>query len=424
MLRAVVITLEHDEDTATAGRAILLAGTIYDTIRSLASDHIDNEKKVMITKRLLSLLLLLPLLLVSVGVARADTIHIVQPGDTLWEISQLYGVSIEDIAAANNLPDGRTIMLGFPLIIPGVDGPLGAPTPVPAPATPRPARTYAVPDTAVAANGGVIHTVAPGDTLFSISMTYNILMSDIMEANDLENPRLVQVGRKLFIPGATLAGRAGSTAAATPAAPAATAVAAVPAAPSANLFKNGDFEGDWYFYLYNELQVPTGWQLATDEGPNTLDPGSGGLFNRPEVRVVGTNQLPPNEWDWFIANGTKAVKVFKGGAPTAFSMFQDVYLQPGRYRMTLNFFPDIVADYNQGGERSWNTHPLAGEVSIIHNDGGTNWSAVTAGQKNNRVYEFTVGQAGAHRLGAAFRNRFETANNGWFLDDWRLERIG
>ena len=379
----------------------------------------------MITKRILVTLLILPLLLLSVGVARADTIHVVQPGDTLYEISQTYGVSIEAIAEANNLPNIRAVMLGFPLVIPGVDGPLGAPTPTPAPATPRPARTYTVPASAVATDGGVIHTVAPGDTLFSISMTYNIYMASIIEANDLPNPRVVALGSKLFIPGATLAGRAGSAAGATAAgATPAAAVAAAPAAPGANLFKNGDFEGDWYFYLYNELQVPTGWQLATDEGPNTLNPGSGGLFNRPEVRVVGTNQLPPNEWDWFVRNGTKAVKVFKGGAPTAFSMFQDVYLQPGRYRMTLNFFPDIVADYNQGGERSWNTDPLAGEVSIIHNNGGTNWSGATAGQKNSRVYEFTVGQAGAHRLGAAFRNRFETANNGWFLDDWRLERIG
>jgi len=377
----------------------------------------------MTTKRFLALVLILPLLLVGVGVARADTIHIVQPGDTLYEISQLYGVSMEEIAAANNLANIRAVMLGYPLLIPGVDGPLGAPTATPGPQTPRPARTYAVPDTAVAAPGGVIHTVATGDSLFSISMTYNILMSAIQEANNLDNPRLVAVGQKLFIPGATLAGRAGTTTAVTtPAAPA--AVAAAPAAPGANLFKNGNFEGDWYFYLYNELQVPTGWQLATDEGPNTLDPGSGGLFNRPEVRVVGTNQLPPNEWDWFVLDGTKAVKVFKGGAPTAFSLFQDVYLQPGRYRMTLNFFPDIVADYNQGGERSWNTDPLAGEISIIHNNGGTNWSAVTAGQKNSRVYEFTVTTAGAQRLGAAFRNRFETANNGWFLDNWRLERIG
>ena len=377
----------------------------------------------MVTKRILVTLLLLSLLLLSVGVARADTIHVVQPGDTLYEIAQLYGVSMEEIAEANNLANIRAVMLGFPLVIPGVDGPLGAePTTTPRPATtPRP---YVVPASAVAVPGGVQHTVEAGDTLFRISMIYNVAMTTIAEANNLADGRTVRLGQKLFIPGATLAGRAGSATATPRPVAAATPAAGAVAATGANLFKNGDFEGDWYFYLYNELQVPTGWQLATDEGPNTLNPGSGGLFNRPEVRVVGTNQLPPNEWDWFIRNGTKAVKVFKGGAPTAFSMFQDVYLQPGRYRMTLNFFPDIVADYNQGGERSWNTDPLAGEVSIIHNGGGTNWSGVTAGQPNSRVYEFTVGQAGAHRLGATFRNRFETANNGWFLDDWRLERIG
>jgi LysM repeat protein len=378
----------------------------------------------MSTKRLLVTLLLLSLLLLSIGVARADTIHVVQPGDTLYEIAQLYGVSMEEIAAANNLANIRAVMLGYPLIIPGVDGPLGAePTTTPRPlTTPRP---YVVPTSAVAVPGGVQHTVEAGDTLFRISMIYNVAMTTIAEANDLSDGRTVRLGRKLFIPGATLGGRAG-TATATPRPVAgATAAAGAVAATGGNLFKNGDFEGDWYFYLYNELQVPTGWQLATDEGPNTLTPGSGGLFNRPEVRVVGTNQLPPNEWDWFVLNGTKAVKVFKGGAPTAFSMFQDVYLQPGRYRMTLNFFPDLVADYNQGGQRSWVTDPLAGEVSIIHNNSGSsNWSTVTAGQQNNRVYEFTVTQAGAHRLGAAFRNRFETANNGWFLDDWRLERIG
>jgi LysM repeat protein len=378
----------------------------------------------MSTKRLLATLLLLPLLLLSVGVARADTIHVVQPGDTLYEIAQLYGVSMEEIAAANNLANIRAVMLGYPLIIPGVDGPLGAePTATPRPATtPRP---FVVPESAVAVPGGVQHTVETGDTLFRISMIYNVAMTTIAEANNLPDGRTVRLGQKLFIPGATLAGRDGTATATPRPATAATPAPGAVAATGGNLFKNGDFEGDWYFYLYNELQVPTGWQLATDEGPNTLDPGSGGLFNRPEVRVVGTNQLPPNEWDWFVLDGSKAVKVFKGGAPTAFSMFQDVYLQPGRYRMTLNFFPDIVADYNQGGARSWNTHPLAGEVSIIHNNtGSANWSPVTAGQQNDRVYEFTVSQAGAHRLGAAFRNRFETANNGWFLDNWRLERIG
>ena len=358
--------------------------------------------------------------LASARTARADTTHIVQPGDTLYEIAQQYGVSVEAIAEANNLSNIRAVMLGYPLIIPGVDGPLGAPTPTPRPrATPRP---YVIPESAVAVPGGVMHTVETGDTLFRISMIYNVLMANIAEANNLADGRTVQLGQKLFIPGARLANPAP---AATPRPSTGTSAPAAPVATTGgNLFKNGDFEGDWYFYLYNELQVPVGWQIVTDEGPNTLEPGSGGNFNRPEMRVVGRHQLPPEEHPLFIFNGDKTVKTFKGGAPTSFSLFQDVYLQPGRYRMTLNFFPDIVAQYYPGGARDFVTDPLAGEARIIHNNGGTDFTPVEIGAKNTRVYDFTVSQPGAVRLGGSFRSRFETANNGWFLDDWRLERLG
>jgi LysM repeat protein len=360
-------------------------------------------------------------LLFAANNVRADTVYVVQPGDTLFRISVTFNVPIADIVAANNIINPRVISIGQELIIPGVDGPVGA-EPTPAPTTgPRPI-------VATPVEGGVMHLVQPGDTLFRISVTYDVAMADIIVANNIVNPSIIVAGRELFVPGATVPGGAMPTPTITPGAPA-TTTASVPATPTAapaatNLFTNGSFEGDWYFYLYNELQVPAGWLLATDEGENTLEPGSGGLFNRPEVRVVGKNQLPEAEWDWFIFDGYKAVKVFKGGAPTAFSLFQDVNLQPGKYRMTLNFFPDIVAHYYPGGSRDFDMNPLAGEIRVIHNNGGTGWSTVTAGERNSRVYEFTVTQPGVVRLGAAFRNRFETANNGWFLDDWKLERIG
>jgi LysM repeat protein len=367
--------------------------------------------------RTIVFLLSLMVFLLTVGSVYADTIYVVQPGDTLFRISVTYNVPIADIAAANNIVNPRLLSIGQELIIPGVDGPVGQPTPV---ATTKPT----LPIVATPVEGGVMHLIQSGDTLFRISVTYNVPMADIVEANNIVNPSIIVAGRELFIPGATVVGGTTPAATITPGAPASSAPAATAAPAAANLFTNGSFEGDWYFYLYNELQVPAGWLLATDEGPNTLDPGSGGLFNRPEVRVVGKNQLPEAEWEWFIFDGFKSVKVFKGGAPTAFSLFQDVNLQPGRYRMTLNFFPDIVAQYFPGGSREFDTNPLSGEIRIIHNNGGADWSTVTAGQRNSRTYEFTVDQAGVVRLGAAFRNRFTTANNGWFLDDWRLERIG
>lgn len=378
--------------------------------------------------RILFLLLLLPLFLIAAKAARADTVHVVEPGDTLWSISVKYGVSMEAIAEANNLENIRVIRLGRELIIPGVDNPLySSPTAISAgsnplyssPATPRP---YTIPDSAVATEGGVIHTVEAGDTLYRISVIYNITMDAIAEANNLTDRRVVSIGQKIFVPGAQLP----TTATATAAAGKPDTVPAVTPTPTpaANLFKNGSFEGPWYFSGYNELQVPEGWLLTTDEGPNELVPGDGGLFARPEVRVVDTGAFPEDERAMFIFEGNNTVKAFKGYAPTSFAMFQDVYLQPGRYRMTLNFFPDLVASYNDNGNRVFATDPLSGEMRIIHNDGGSGWTTVSTGQRNTRVYDFSVSQPGAVRLGAAFRNRFGIANNGWFLDDWRLERIG
>ncbi len=386
-------------------------------------------------RNLIAALLLIPLLLlVAIPAARADTVHTVQTGDSLFRIALTYGVSVDSIVQANNIVNPNLIFVGQELIIPGVDGPsTGGPS---TGAPPAGGGTTAPPTTPPAGGtpveGGVMHRIQPGDSLFRIALTYGVPMANIISANNIVNASLIIAGQELFIPGATAA--AGTTTtppttgttATTPPAAATTAPEAPAPAPTtgANLFRNGGFEGDWYFYLYNELQVPDGWQLATDEGPNTLQPGSGGLFNRPEVRVVGKHQLPEAEWAWFIPEGDKAVKVFKGGAPTAFSLFQDVHLEPGRYRMTLNFFPDIVAHYYPGGARDFNLDPLAGEVRVIHNNGGTDWTTVTAGQQNSRTYDFTVSQAGGVRLGASFRNRFETANNGWFLDNWKLERIG
>ena len=392
----------------------------------------------MTHKHRLSLLLLLPLLLLFAGVVRADTTHVIQPGDSLFRISLQYGVTIDAIVEANNIVNPNLIVAGQTLIIPGVDGPAAGQTAAtPAATTPPVAAQPTLPAGSSVVEGGVIHIIQPGESLFRISLTYGVPIADIVAANELANASLIIAGQELFIPGATTPA-ATTPAATTPAAttPAATAAATTaatpvaitattaPAAAQTNLFTNGSFEGDWHYYLYNELQIPDGWQVAIDEGPNTLQPGDGGNFARPEIRVVSRAQLSENEWDWFIFDGFKTLKAFKGYAPTIFHFFQDVQLQPGRYRMTLNFFPDIVAQYYPGGRRDFHTDPLSGEVRVIHNSGGTDWTTVTAGVRNNRIYEFTVSQTGTVRLGASFRNRFGPANNGWFLDDWQLVRLG
>lgn len=268
---------------------------------------------------------------------------------------------------------------------------------------------------------GGVYTVETGDNLTIIATKTDTAVDDILAANGLTRDSVLTVGQTLTIPGWD--GVVREVAAAPPAPPAATtAPAATEAAPPAaaqNLLPNPSFEGDWYFYLYNELQVPEGWQLATDEGPNTLEPGAGGLFNRPEVRVVPAPDLPPAEQALFVIEGNKTVKAFKGGAPTSFSLFTDVALPPGNYRMTVRFFADTVAAYD-GGQKTYASNPLAAEVRILVDNGGMAWQGVQSGQRNTVTFDFTVSEARTVRVGASFRNRFVMANNGWFLDDWSL----
>ena len=52
---------------------------------------------------------------------------------------------------------------------------------------------------------GVIHMVKPGQTLYRIARAYGISPADLMETNGITDPRSLEVGQELFVPGATAA---------------------------------------------------------------------------------------------------------------------------------------------------------------------------------------------------------------------------
>jgi len=336
--------------------------------------------------------------------------YIVKPGDTISSIALEYGVKVSAIVAANNLPNPNFIVSGMELVIPDV--------------TFNPTATP-IPDDL----NFITHVVQPGETTWSISMLYGVTVDSIVEANDLPNFRLISNGQELIIPGisptptpkpATVG--ATTTGSTPPSAPTSPAIPAIPAG-STNLFTNPSFESGWYNHNnVQELQVPQGWFMYVDEGANSLVPGAGGVFYRPESRVFADANLPANEQVLFLWNGTHGIKVFKGGAPTHFGLFTDVYLQPGTYRATFNFFADAVMAY-EGGTKIYATDPLSAEYRIIHGTGGTGWTSATMGSKNTVVYTFTVSSTGAVRLGVGFRNRYVLANNGWMIDDWSLVKV-
>lgn len=291
------------------------------------------------------------------------------------------------------------------------DAEVAAATPVPTlQPTIAPAAATAVPVS------GARYTVQQGDTLSRIATITGVSAEAIMAANNLSNANVIVAGQELIIPGWT-----GETAVAPPVQPGQPSQPAQPA--GANLLPNPSFEGGWYFFNgVSEWQLPDNWLLSVDEGPNTLSPGSGGTFLRPEVRLLTNTDLPPGERERFVFAGIKTIKAFKGDAPTNFAIFTDVFLPAGRYRFTSNFFPDTVLAYD-GGTKIWNQDPLAAEYRIIVNNGGSGWNAATVGAQNTRSYEFTLSEAQTVRIGTAFRNRFAGSNNGWFIDDWSLEAI-
>lgn len=191
------------------------------------------------------------------------------------------------------------------------------------------------------------------------------------------------------------------------------------------MLPNPSFEGGWYHIDgIPELQVPSEWQLDWDEGPNPLDPDPWNHFVRPEVRVLPTDFLPPAEWPLYIWDGEQTVKVFKGMGALSFSLTADVYVDPGIYELEVNVFPDMVMSYTVSGAKVWADDPLAGELKLLAGGNATDWILPAFGQKNTFRLVFNVPAGQTMRVGVAFRGRWAILNNGWFMDDWSLYKVG
>jgi LysM repeat protein len=103
--------------------------------------------------------------------------HVVRWGETVYLIASRYGVSVQDIVAANNLTNPDLIRAGDVLIIPGGT----------APPTQQPG----------------VHIVRRGETLNTIARMYGTTVNAIARANGIVNPNYIYVGQRLTIPGGT-----------------------------------------------------------------------------------------------------------------------------------------------------------------------------------------------------------------------------
>ena len=107
--------------------------------------------------------------------------HTVRAGDNLGKIAKNYGVTVDEIKAANGI-SGNNIMVGQTLVIP-TDG----------------SAVNAAPAKKQKAERNRTHTVRSGETLGAIAEKYGTTVSAIKRASGMKSDRL-SIGQKLTIP--------------------------------------------------------------------------------------------------------------------------------------------------------------------------------------------------------------------------------
>ena len=98
------------------------------------------------------------------------SIYVVRRGDSISQVADMFGVTVDTILSANDMKKGDKIKEGDVLLI--------------------------------LPFSGVEHTVIKGQTLQGISNLYKVDIEEILLANDIEAGAKIVVGEKLIIPGA------------------------------------------------------------------------------------------------------------------------------------------------------------------------------------------------------------------------------
>ncbi|MBX2947316.1 MAG: LysM peptidoglycan-binding domain-containing protein [Cyclobacteriaceae bacterium] len=115
-------------------------------------------------------------------VAKGTTLHKVAERETLFSISKIYGVTVDELKQWNNLSD-NTLALGQELVIKSTNttnNVLSSPPDL----QPKSLR--------------LVHTVAEKETLFSISRQYGVTVQQLKEWNNLTTEAL-HIGQTLFL---------------------------------------------------------------------------------------------------------------------------------------------------------------------------------------------------------------------------------
>ncbi|MDP1699631.1 MAG: LysM peptidoglycan-binding domain-containing M23 family metallopeptidase [Aestuariivirga sp.] len=129
----------------------------------------------------------------TTSIPKGGTVRVEQ-GMTLYSISRANGLTVAQLAAANGIAPPYTVSTGRVLRIPGV-----AQARAPKPSF-TPQDEFVSNEPAKKASGGR-HTVAGGETLFSLGRKYRVSPYAIADLNGLSHDQSLSIGQSLRVPG-------------------------------------------------------------------------------------------------------------------------------------------------------------------------------------------------------------------------------
>lgn len=132
--------------------------------------------------------LIIPTAAASPAVNTNDVTYTLQRGDSLYRVSLVFGVTVDDLLSANSLSGPNGIYPGLVVRIP----------------TPGEQPSMAPPDVAVPTTGentgGRTYTVKMGDTLSEIAINYGVTVDGLVASNGLAGASRIYIGQVLNVP--------------------------------------------------------------------------------------------------------------------------------------------------------------------------------------------------------------------------------
>ena len=150
----------------------------------------------------------------NLGPSPKGIYYTVKKNDSFWKIAKNHGVTMQSLAAYNDMPLNKILQVGDKLRIPAggyVVKMQPAAKSIKAASTPK-SKPMPLPTDGV-------YIVKSGDSFWKIAKRYNLKTRTLLDANNMTGKETLQIGQKLIIPDGNKTAAAASTASAAPATP-------------------------------------------------------------------------------------------------------------------------------------------------------------------------------------------------------------